>query len=82
MDNRYFSYNCPPLMQDKRYLTDYVKNSTYEQYIRNKNNIYNSWDYKRFLQNTALETINESYKTAIKQNTCKVNCVSKLSKLY
>ena len=82
MDNRYFSYNCPPLMQDKRFLTNYIKNSTYEQNIRTINNIYSSWEYKKFLQNTALETINESYLTATKQNTCNINCLSKLSKLY
>ena len=82
MDNRYFSYNCPPLMQDKRFLTNYIKNSTYEQNIRTINNIYSSWEYKKFLQNTALETINESHLTATKQNTCNINCLSKISKLY
>jgi len=69
-------------MQDKRFLTNYIKNSTYEQNIRNKNNMYSSWEYKKFLQNTALETINESYLAATKQITCNINCLCKISKLY
>lgn len=50
MDNRYFKNGCPPLMQDGRFITNYMESRVVEQYIRNVNNIESAQEYKRFLQ--------------------------------
>jgi hypothetical protein len=49
-DNRYFSYNCPALMQDGRFITNYTQRRTFDQYIRSMNKIDTAQDYKYFLQ--------------------------------
>ena len=49
-DNRYFSYNCPALMQDGRFITNYTQRRTFDQYIRGMNKIDSAQDYKDFLQ--------------------------------
>lgn len=50
MDNRYFKNGCPPLMQDGRFITNYMESRVFEQFIRNVNNIGSAQEYKRFLQ--------------------------------
>ena len=50
MDNRYYNYKCPPLMQDARFITNYTRSRIFEQKIRGVNNIESAQDYKIFLQ--------------------------------
>jgi hypothetical protein len=73
MDNRYFNYKCPPLMQDGRFITNYLDNSIFEQYIRNVNNINSAQDYKRFLQNNGDTIINRERAYLESINTCAVH---------
>lgn len=73
MDNRYFKNNCPPLMQDGRFMTSYIESRVLEQFIRNVNNLQSAQDYKIFLQNNA-ETIMEREKTyAENTSRCSIN---------
>jgi hypothetical protein len=72
MDNRYHKYNCPPLMNDGRFLTSYVRGRVFDQYIRSANNINSGDDYKNFLQSNG-DTILNNLKAHHRQsNTCKI----------
>jgi len=73
MDNRYVMYGCPPLMQDGRFITNYLPNRTVEQYIRSINNIDSAQDYRAFLQVNGDIIINREREFITKQNTCCVN---------
>jgi hypothetical protein len=80
MDNRYFNYGCPSLMQDGSFLTNFTPKRTHEQMIRKLNNINSSADYRLFLQQNG-ETIRQrENEWLIKNNTCDVNgqCVKML----
>lgn len=83
MDNRYYCHNCPPLMQDARFITNYTPRRTFEQYIRNLNNIDSSQNYKLFLQQNANNILNNERKYLNENNTCNVNgkCVECCDKL-
>lgn len=72
MDNRYFNYKCPPLMQDARFITNYTKNSTFEQFIRNVNQIESAQEYKQFLQQNGDTIINRERAYLDSINTCAV----------
>ena len=73
MDNRYFNYKCPPLMNDGRFITNYMESRVFEQYIRNINKLDSAQDYKNFLQNNA-ESIMEKERTfAESNNKCTLN---------
>lgn len=73
MDNRYFKNGCPPLMQDGRFVTNYLESRVFEQFIRNVNNIGSAQEYKRFLQVHGDSIINRerAYQESI--NTCSVH---------
>lgn len=81
MDNRYFQNSCPPLMQDARFITNYVESRIFEQNIRLTNNLKTAYDYKNFLQNNAEEIMMREKEYMIKNNTCSTDCSVKLSKL-
>jgi hypothetical protein len=72
MDNRYYNYNCPPLMNDGRFINNYVRSSVFDQYIRNTNNINNSNEYRHFLQNNGYQIINNMKSYLRENNTCYV----------
>jgi len=72
MDNRYYNYNCPPLMNDGRFLTSYVRSKVFDQYIRNVNNIDSSHQYKLFLQNNGDQILNNLKSYLRENNTCKI----------
>jgi hypothetical protein len=78
MDNRHFTYGCPGLMQDARFITNYYQNRTFEQNIRNVNKIENSHDYRAFLQTNAESIMNNEHDFLVKSNTCAVDgkCVA------
>ena len=83
MDNRYHCHNCPALMQDARFITNYTPRRTFEQYIRSINNIESSQDYKSFLQKNAESIMQNERKFLRENNTCNVNgkCVQTCDKL-
>ena len=67
MDNRYYSYDCPPLMNDGRFISNYVRSSLFDQYIRNTNNLESSQDFRNFLQNNG---------STILKGLLKARCIS------
>jgi hypothetical protein len=73
MDNRYWSYGCPPLMQDGRFLTNYVRYKVFDQFIRNMNEIGSNHDYRHFLQNNGDKILNKERQALVENNTCQVN---------
>jgi hypothetical protein len=73
MDNRYYNYGCPPLMNDGRFLSNYVRSSTFDQFIRNSNTIESGSSYRHFLQNNAMDIINNIKATQRQNNTCSVD---------
>ena len=73
MDNRYVKYGCPALMQDGRFITNYLPNRTIEQYIRAINNVDSAQDYRLFLQQNGDVIMNREREYMLKQNTCQVN---------
>lgn len=72
MDNRHFKYGCPPLMQDGRFITNYMGNRIFEQYIRNINKINSAQEYKQFLQSKGDIILNKERAYHQKINTCGV----------
>jgi hypothetical protein len=72
MDNRHFSYGCPPLMQDARFITNYMESRIFEQYIRNVNKIDSAQDFKRFLQTNGDTIIDKERAYHQQVNTCSV----------
>jgi hypothetical protein len=72
MDNRYFEYNCPPLMNDGRFLTNYVRSSVFDQNIRNINNIKSSHEFRHFLQDNGSNILNNIKAYLRETNTCSV----------
>lgn len=81
MDNRYFNNNCPPLMQDARFITNYSDKRILDQQIRSINNINDVYIYKHFLQKNAENIMNKERKVIMHLNTCYVNCTTPLSNL-
>lgn len=72
MDNRYYKYGCPPLMQDARFMTNYLPDRTVEQYIRLINNIDSAQEYRAFLQRNGDTIMNREREYVTSQNTCSV----------
>lgn len=72
MDNRYYNYNCPPLMNDGRFINNYVRSSTFDQYVRNVNEINNAVEYRHYLQNNGYEIMNNIKAYLRQSNTCSV----------
>jgi len=81
MDNRYFINNCPPLMQDARFLTNYSDKRIIDQQVRTINNINTIYDYKSYLQTNAEKIMKNQIQETINLNTCSVNCMTPISKL-
>lgn len=72
-DNRYFSNNCPALMQDGRFITNYTRQRVVDQYIRGVNNIISAQDYKDFLQINSETIINRERAFNDENNVCKID---------
>jgi hypothetical protein len=73
MDNRHYKYGCPPLMQDGRFITNYMESRIFEQYIRNINKIESAQDYKRFLQSKGDIIMNRERDYNQENNSCSVH---------
>ena len=74
MDNRYYSQGCPALY-DYRFLTNYQPNRSFEQFIRNVNNIDSVHDYKTFLEKNGNTIMSRELAYFENTNTCKVHGV-------
>jgi hypothetical protein len=72
-NNRYFSYDCPALMQDGRFITNYIRQRTFDQYIRGINNIDSAQDYKDFLQQNGDTIMNRERAYNDEKNICKID---------
>lgn len=72
MDNRYYNYNCPPLMNDGRFISNYVRSSTFDQYIKNFSNVSNATEYRHYLQNNGSTIMNNIKGYLHQNNTCSV----------
>jgi len=70
MDNRYFNNKCPPLMNDGRFITNYMESRVVEQYVRKMNNLESAQDYKNFLQQNADAIMERERKFADNNNKC------------
>ena len=70
MDNRYYQFNCPPLMSDARFITNYTANQTTETFIQHMNNIENQHDYRYFLQTQGNRLMDEERELVEKNNMC------------
>ena len=55
-------------MEDSRFTTDYVQNSSYESSLKSKNNISSNEDYRKFLVNNAQTIMNHNKQSALNQN--------------
>jgi len=71
-DNRYFEYGCPPLMNDGRFISNYVRSSTFDQYIRNMNNINTTHEFRHYIQKNGTNIINNLKAFHHEHNTCSV----------
>ncbi len=72
MDNRYHKYNCPGLMSDGRFISNYTRSSTFDQYIRKENNIKSSHEFRHFLQENGSTILNNLKAYHRQNNTCSV----------
>lgn len=72
MDNRYYKYSCPPLMNDGRFISSYVRSRVFDQYVRNINNVQTAQEYKHFLQNNGDQIINNLKGFLRESNTCRI----------
>jgi len=72
MDNRYFNYECPPLMNDGRFISNYIRSSTFDQKIRTINSIYSAHEYRNYIQNNGSTLINNIKSYLHENNTCGV----------
>jgi len=73
MDNRYYKYGCPALMQDGRFITNYMESRIYEQMIRNANNINSVHDYRYLLQNNGDAILDKERAFIEKKYTCNID---------
>lgn len=72
MDNRYHKYNCPALMSDGRFISNYTRSSVFDQYIRKENNIKSSHEFRHFLQDHGTTILNNLKAYHRENNTCSV----------
>lgn len=72
MDNRYYKYNCPPLMNDGRFISSYVRSKTFDQYIRNINDLEDGTNYRHFLQQNGNNILNNLKAFHRENNVCKI----------
>ena len=61
---------CEPINGNPRFITNYTPNRTFNQYIRFKNGIHNSTEFRQFLQKNGGQIINNLNKTAICSGKC------------
>jgi hypothetical protein len=72
MDNRYYKYGCPPLMNDGRFISNYIRSSTFDQYIRDINKIKSSHEFRNYIQKNGSTIMNNIKGYHRENNTCNV----------
>jgi hypothetical protein len=73
MDNRYWENGCPALMQDGRFLTNYIRGAVFDQFIRSVNEIKTATEYRQYLQSHGDNIMNKERAYLMKNNSCTVN---------
>lgn len=77
-------FDCPQLMSDGNYLTDYRPNGDLNAELMNKNSICDSYQYRQFLQNNGSAIMADTHEKILKENVCKSeqfgNCLTNASK--
>ena len=73
MDNRYFNHGCPALMQDGRFITNYIRGNVFDQFIRNVNEIKTGAEYRAYLQTQGDNIMNKERAYLMKNNSCSIN---------
>jgi hypothetical protein len=61
---------CPFRMSDGRHFTDYKPRCLQNQYLRQKNNLPSSYDYRQYLITNASKLIEDERTLVYKENTC------------
>ena len=76
--------DCPQLMSDGNYITDYRPNGDINAELMNKHKICDSYQYRQFLQKNAENIMNGTQEKLLKENLCKNetfgNCFTNSSK--
>ena len=76
MDNYYG--NCPPRMEDARFLENYKSSTSIDEFIKFDNNIIRDDEYRLFLQINADKIMDNEWLHLKKNNSCWNNaCVHK-----
>jgi hypothetical protein len=79
MDNLYFKFNCPPKMQDSRFITDYNHRDTLEDFYQSVLHSKSEHDYRKKLQENGEHIITGTLVYQMKNGLC--NCQDKTCKL-
>jgi hypothetical protein len=72
MDNLFFKSNCPPKMQDSRFITDYNPSDTLEDFYQSVLKTNTEHDYRKKLQENGENIITGTLVYQMKNNLC--NC--------
>jgi len=70
MNNSLYNQNCPPIMNDGRYICDYRPSSYVHDLILKQNNIKNSYDMKKLLTDNAVKFQNMNTTFLKNKNSC------------
>jgi hypothetical protein len=77
-------FDCPQLMSDGNFITDYRPNGDLNSELMNHNSVCDSYQYRLFLQHNGLRIINDTKEKFLKENVCKSenfgNCFTNASK--
>jgi len=58
----------PIIMEDARFVSNYVPNAFFEKKLQQQNNISSNEEYRQFLVNNATSIMNSNKKIALQQN--------------
>lgn len=67
MDNRY--KNCPPKMNNSRFMTDYVPHGLRNHYVFNNGNFKSEYDFTNYMQKHGISMLNQEWES-IKSRAC------------
>lgn len=70
---QYPSSRCPGIINDSRFLSNYLPSAQLATKIADANGLQDSNEIRRFLQNNAVQLINQEHNAILKDNTCKNN---------
>ena len=77
-------FDCPQLMSDGNYITDYRPNGDLNAELMNSNSICDSYQYRQFLQQNGKKIIADNNHRLVKENMCKSeqfgNCLTNAAK--